>query len=437
MNFWQKNRNNPLVRTGINYSIVGTIQSVTTMLVGILIMRWLSPQELGLWNAVSIFIAYVPFFQLGIQSALNRDLPVLLGKGDKDNAVNLVQNGKGFAFLLFLLFIVTGLVLTIIFSIIGKSTEFILGIVAVSIMAAFQSIQLHLIATYRSAKAFDKLTRIYIVNTILIVGLVYFIYRYHYYGILIYNVGTSVIMAILMTRMAPYRGVKSLLQIKPLFGLAKTGLILMSFIQMRSFAITIPKWLILSVGGVVKLGLYSPALAINGLMNMLPGQIAQFFHPQMGYKYGQTGNARDMWKYVKKMLIIFPLISIPVCVLIWVFTPWLLHTFFPKYIASEWAMKIMAIAFVFSSAFTTHGVLYTIKAYKFAYIYSIVEVIGYFIFPFLFVKTLNYDILTSITLGLVVNNFILYMLNIVLLRKALFLPEFNVGVKKAEYIDVN
>lgn len=416
---------NPLLKTGFYFSVVGTIKSVTTMLIGILIMRWLTPYELGLWNSVYIFIAYIPFFQFGIQSALNLDLPILLGEKKSKEASIIVQNSKGFAYVLFIFFVLAGIILTTTFYLLGKDNELILGIATISIMAAFQSVQIHLVATFRSAKAFDKLTVIYLFNTIFIIGLVYFIYRYHYYGVLIYNGLSVFVMTILMFYKAPYRKLKPLLQLKELIKLSKTGLILMSFIQLREVGKSIPKWLILYLGGVVQLGLYSPALAINGLMNMLPAQIAQFFHPQMGFKYGQSGNAKDMWKYIKKMVIIFPLLSIPVCIIIWLFTPWLLESFFPKYIESEWPMKIMAVAFIFSSAFTTHGVLATIKAYKYIYIYSVIELIGYFVFPIVLAKTLSYDVLISITIGLAVNNFILYFLNIFLLKKVLFLPQYN------------
>ena len=57
-------KSNSLVKTGLSYSLVSTLKSVVTMLIGILIMRWLSPSELGLWNAVAIFLSYLPFFQV-------------------------------------------------------------------------------------------------------------------------------------------------------------------------------------------------------------------------------------------------------------------------------------------------------------------------------------------------------------------------------------
>lgn len=159
---------------------------------------------------------------------------------------------------------------------------------------------------------------------------------------------------------------------------------------------------------------------------MFPAQIALFINPQMGYKYGQSGNAKELWPYVRKMIIWLPIITIPVSILIWLTAPWLLETFFPKYIDSTWAMKIMSVGFIFSAAFITHGVLYTVKAYNYAYLYLFVELSGSFIFPMFFVKVFPFDVLTSVALGISTLSFILYILNGFILRKVLFLSKYNV-----------
>lgn len=425
MNIWKSLEKNNLFKTGVKYSGVSTVHSFAGMIIGILIMRWLTPSELGLWNAVSIFQAYIPFFHFGIQSALNLELPILLGKDKKTYAESLVASAKGFSLFVTYLFLIAGTLLSVILYSIGKDISFVLGVFTVGIIAASSSQQLHLIATYRSSKSFDKLTKILVINTFLLFFLAWFIYKYHYYGILIYNGMKFSIYAILLNYFAPYKKLKPDFNISNLKILAKNGLVLMSFVQIRAFAQSIPKWILLSLGGVINLGLYSPALAINGLMNMLPLQLSQFIQPQMGFKYGQTGKARDVWKYLKKMIIFFPLVSLPIAITIFLLSPWLLSSYFPKYIESVNAMRIMAFGFVFSSAFNSHGFLYTIKAYKNAYIYSGVELLGYFLWPFSFSKFSNFDILTSIALGVAVNNFLLYFLNIVLIRSAIFHEKYN------------
>lgn len=425
MNLLKKIKNSSLLKTGINYSVASSCKSFASMAVGIVIMKWLLPTELGLWNAVSIFQAYVPFFQLGVQSGLNRDLPVLLGQNNNDRAKELVANAKGFAYIISILFITIGICLSLFFYLSGKELSFVAGIITIAITAASSTLQLHLVATFRSAKAFNKLTRINIIDTVLILVLVFFIYKFHYYGILIYNIINSLVVLFLMMHYAPYKRIRPQVKKEPVIYLGKNGLILMSFLQLRNFAQSIPRWIILTVGGVAKLGLFSPAMAVNTVMNMLPGQIAQFLHPQMGFKYGTSGKAKDLWPYVKKIVLLYPLLALPIGICIWIFAPWLLNTFFPKYIESLWPMRIMAIGFIFSGAYSSHGVLYTIKAYKPAYLYSFIELIGCFLWPFLIVTLLKIDVLVAVCIGLAFNQIVLYILNIILLRQTLFNNRYN------------
>ena len=128
MNLLKRVKSNSLYKTGLSYSLVSSCKSFATMGVGILIMRWLQPSELGLWNAVSIFQAYVPFFQFGIQSGLNRDLPILLGEKNNVKAEELVANAKGFAYILSIVFILLGFLLSSFFYLLGKEISFIAGI---------------------------------------------------------------------------------------------------------------------------------------------------------------------------------------------------------------------------------------------------------------------------------------------------------------------
>lgn len=425
MNLIKKIKTKPLLKTGIQYSFVSSFKSLTSMGINILIMLWLTPKELGMWSAVSIFQAYVPFFQLGIQSALNRDLPILLGQNEQQLATKLVASAKGFAYIIMLFIAIIGITASLIFFMIGKNMEYVLGIFTISIIAVANSLRIHLIATFRSANAFNKLTRLYIIDIILSISSIFFIYRYHYYGLLIYYGLLSVIPAILMYCYAPYKKIKAELNKKTIIDLIKNGMILMSFSQIHQAAPTFPKWIILSLGGVTKLGLFSPANAIGDIMTMLPAQIAQFFHPQMGYKYGKTGNAKDIWPYLKKMFILMPIISLPISIGIWLIAPWVLENLFPKYIDSLWAMKIMSIGFIFSSVYTTQGILHTIRAYKYAYIFSFIELIGFFLCPMFFVKFTSCEMLTSVSLGISTISFILFFSNIFLIRKALFLPKYN------------
>jgi O-antigen/teichoic acid export membrane protein len=416
--------NHKLIRTGSIYSASSLLRSIIGMLTGLLMLRWLDPAEIGMWQAITIIQAYLPFVQLGIQSGLNRDLPVLLGKGETERGHSLIATAKQFAILLAILFIVISFLLVIVLIVLQKPTSLILGVVTIGIMAACFSYQNHLSVTFRSANSFDDLARVNFIYSLLSIALLYFIYRYHYYGILIYNVLAGIALAFLTHYARPFKEIKPHYTKIGFSQLLKTGLLMMSFNQIRAAALSIPKIIILKLNGIILLGLYAPALAVNSMFGLLPGAIAQFFHPQMGYKYGKTSNARDLWGPTRNLFWLLILVGIPISAALWFTAPFLLKYIFPKYIESLWPMRIMSVAFIFSSAYTTHGVLYSIKAYKYGFIYSFAELLGYIIFPGLFAY-FGTNLLVDITIGILFNNILLSALNFILLKHVLFLPAFN------------
>lgn len=422
----KKYTSHKLLRTGISYSIFSTMKSVASMVVGLAIMFWLSPRELGMWNAVSIFLAYGPLFQMGIQSGLNIELPILLGKGDENKAKDYVANAFGYAVIISVVFFVVGSVMAGLFYY-KHGLSLSMGVLTIMLMSISASFQLHLAARYRSAKAFDRLSRINLVDTVLIVVLVWFVYKYHYWGILVYNVVSSLVDLALLFMYTPYKQIKPRFELLRIFSLGKVGVALMVLIQLRTAAQTLPRWIIIVKAGTEKLGLFTPAMAVNALISLIPGQIAQFFHPQMGYIYGKTGQAKNIWRYVKILFIVLPIATIPIAATIWILAPWLLETFFSKYLESLWAMRIMAVAFIFSSAATTSWVLNTLKAFKYSYFFSICDFCGAFVYPYLMVTLTHLNILEAVTLGLAINCFISYWLNVFLLRHVLFLDKYNQG----------
>lgn len=420
---------NKLFKTGVKYSTVSTIKTVISMLSGLVIMFWLAPDEVGKWNAVSIFLAYTPFLQLGIQTGLSLDLPVLLGKKDQKNAVASLANGFGYAIMISIIILITGIVMTFIFYY-KKGLDTALGIVTITIIAFCSSYSLHFIARYRSAQNFDQLVKAILIEIPFDIVSIYFIYRFHYYGILLYNVIIAILPPFLMYQFLPYKEIKPRLKKMEIFQLGKTGFALMIQNQLQKAAQTLPRWIILTKSGVEKLGLFTPAAAVNMLIDLLPSQIGNFIHPQMGFVYGQTGKAKSIWPYVWKLNIILPILVSPIAIAIWFLSPWLLETFFPKYIESMWAMRIMGIAFVFSSSVMTSWALNTIHAFQYVYVFIIFNFVGSFVFPYIMTLVLSSeDILTAVTIGLAINNFVCYIVNFVLLRVVLFKPKYNLATK--------
>lgn len=394
------------------------------MLTGLLMLRWLNPSEIGLWQAVTIIQAYLPFAQLGIQSGMNRDLPVMLGKGETEKAHAFVSTAKYFAILLSILFLILTIITVIILLFLKQSTSLVLGVATIGIMASSFSFQNHMGVTFRTTQSFNKLSNVNLIHSFIILGCLYFIYEFNYYGILIFNVVSSLTLLFLTYQVRPFKEVKMIFNFSVFKKMLKTGIIMMSFVQLHDAAVSIPKIIILKLKGTFLLGLYSPALAVNVLFTLIPNAIAQYFHPQMGYKFGEQGNASSLWKSTNQLFWLLIVVSIPVAILLWFSAPYILEYVFPKYKDALWPMRIMAVAFIFSSTYTTHGVLYSIKAYKYAYIYSFFELIGYLLFPYLCTYFFS-NILISITIGILFNNIILAAINYITLYFVLHLKKYN------------
>lgn len=425
MGLFQKIKGNALVKAGTNYSLTATLASVVGMIVSILNMRWLGPSELGIWQSLCIVSAYIPFLQLGVQSGLNLDLPVLLGKNDEDRARDYIASAYYINIIVTLIIFIIGILATIVVWLKDLGPKYVFGVLALTGVNVGASVAYHFIARYRSSMSFDTLAsiiRIQLCATILCIPL---IYLFKFWGLLLYHSVPSIVYAALLFRKSPFPEVRPKIEKRDAFYLVKRGTIQMLFVQTSTAIKTLQQMFLLKFGGTTFVGLFSPALAIGGVINLLPGQLAQFLIPQMGYKYGNSGQARDLWPYVKKIFIIIPIAVLPISFIIAFGLPWLINTFFPKYVESITAMQIMAFGVVFSCSSMTTNFLYTIKAYKEASLIIIAEFICYLVLPTFFYKIMNLPLLISVATGVSSSYFIVYITTVCVMRKTLFMPKYN------------
>lgn len=416
---------NALLKAGAKYSISSTLCSVVSMIVGFLNMRWLGPDVLGIWQSLTVINSYLPFLQLGVQSGLNLELPVLLGKGRKEDAEHAVQTGLVFAVYLsfFLLFI--GGIAVLILWLTGCSKEIYHGIGAIALIAVIQCYRLHFIATYRSAVAFGKLSNIYLISAFISVLLALLIYKYHYWGLLLYSIGTQFFTTLLMFLFAPYRYLKPIMFREWFKKILKRGVFVTFINQIQGVIDSIPRLILLRTGGTLQVGLFTPALSLGSLFNLIPNQLAQFLQPQMGYKYGQTGKAEDMWGYLKRISYIIPLCIIPISAICWIVMPWVLERLFPKYIDSLDPIRIMLFGFIFSSSYISRSFLLTIKAYFEVSILYVIDIICFVSFPLLFINVLPYRLTVSLALGLSLAYFVTYISTVILTKYTIFKKRYN------------
>lgn len=413
-----------LLKSGARYSIASTLSSVVSMLISLVSMHWLGPEILGIWQSLTIIIAYLPFLQLGIQSGLNLELPIELGKGNKVKSDDLVATAKYFAICIAYVLLIIGICVFIYLLVTDVEDKYLYGFIAVLLISVITCFRLHFVATYRSAKAFDKLSNIYLIDSVINLSFLLVIYYYQYYGLIIYYVGKELIATFLMYLYAPYRGIKAYFDKAMFYVLLKRGIFMTLFNQIKSAIDSFPKILLVSIGGVVQVGLFSPVLAVGTLINMIPSQLAQFLVPQMGYKYGESGKAQDMWIYLKIISLFMPFIILPFSIIGWLLIPYVIEYFFPKYIESIVPIRIMLFGFIFSIKLA-YNFLITIKAYREVLFLQGVDIVCLLLIPYICIIYGNYPLTTSLSFGLSIGYFVSYVVNYWVVKRTVFQTKYN------------
>ena len=75
-----------IIKNVFYYSSSAYISQIIGLISGIWVARLLGPEEFGIWNAVMLVLGYATYTELGVLSAMGRDLPLYLGQGDLKKA---------------------------------------------------------------------------------------------------------------------------------------------------------------------------------------------------------------------------------------------------------------------------------------------------------------------------------------------------------------
>jgi O-antigen/teichoic acid export membrane protein len=404
-------------RTAISFSLSSIFMTGSTVISGIILIRWLQPGEIGLWNSFSVLLPYALFFQLGIFNGLNRELPFYLGKGNQQTVNDLVASASWLSRLLVLLSVlVLPIVLLVYIFFFNDQKIYIISILAIGIMIAAQFSSNFLTVTFRARQSFDQLSKAYILQGILILVSLFMIYKWKYEGMLIRAVLLSITLPVMLYVIRPFRVSARFIK-KPLNLLIKTGLPLFSFAYVQGITRTLSRIVLLSVSGVLAVGYYSPALAILTAMKLLPSILGQYLYPQMSYQLGQGTDPKLLWKWVWKSSLGLILILTPVGIIGWFIIPWLIRTYFTRYTEGIFATQLAVVSGILSGAIVGFNVLNSLKSWKWLTFLTVIK----FMMNYGFMKffATKFNPVDGVSIGLLISDFLYLILGLWVCYKAL------------------
>ncbi|MBS1492825.1 MAG: oligosaccharide flippase family protein [Bacteroidetes bacterium] len=391
-------------KAALLFSSSSVILSVVKLISGIIIIKWVIPEDVGMWNSVSLIQSYAAILQLGALSGLNRELPFFIGKGDNEYIVKLAQTANAFiTYLNYILLAVCVLASAYVYFFVSNDIKLLFGILSIGLITASAFYNTYLNVTYRANHEFVKLSKIqlYISGfTIVTIVLPYF---WNYYGLVLRTVLISIFTTVFVYAVRPIR-------VKPKFikssfkELIKTGLPIYIVGYFDDLSKTFNRTILLTIGGVVVVGYYSPAIAILSGIAMLPAAIGQYIYPQMSYNLGKFNDAKKLWKWVWKSAFAMLLIGFPAVLIGWFTIPFFIEKYFQNYIPGIFACQMALIAGVLDSAGVGINVLNTLKEFKWLTILLIFKLAAFWFLMQFFASIMSP--IDGVSVGLVIAQFL-------------------------------
>ncbi|MBN2396147.1 MAG: hypothetical protein JXC36_06775 [Candidatus Atribacteria bacterium] len=393
-------------KTVVLFSISTMFYSFASLLSSLVVIRWISPELMGFWGTVILFQAYSFFLQLGTLSGLGRELPFYLGKNEKEKALSLAGTASYFSLICMgAVFLLTMITLTY-FIIIGSDRNLIITIFVVGVSSAINFYQNYLIVTFRSNKSFNKLSKVYFVQSIVIIASIILVYKYQYTGFVFRYLLLTIFLTILLFYVRPIKEAISF-EITNFKLLIKTGFKMYSLGYLNNVIQSLNRVILVSLSGPLLVGLYMPSLAILNVMKMLPSSLGQYLYPKMTYELGKTGDKKKIWKWVWKSAFILIIALIPFGIIGWYVLPPFVEFMFPKYIEGIRAAQLSIISGIISGSLIGINVINSLKAYKTLALLTAIKFVLYVSLMYLFTQLL--DPLTGIALGLVIADLLYFI----------------------------
>jgi len=355
-------------KTPILYTGGSTAKALATIIVGFVVAKFISPNDLGVWSTINLAVTYSFFLQAGLINGLNIELPFTLGKGDDDQAKILAGTAQTFTFLSSCLILILGL--GYFFFIPEDNSKIRYGVLAITFFISLNYYQNYLISTFRSKDSFTKLSLFQVVDAFVNLSTLVLVVYYSYYGMIIKSIVGLFIYVLLLHFSRPVK-VGFIWNKLAFIKLFKVGIPIFGLVYLDSISSTIDKLWLLKFSNMTNVGLYSFAMYSLTLFTLFSASIASYIYPRMTYSYGKNNNTLVLWNYAKKISVILFLIQLPLAILGCYVIPILVTTFFPNYVLSILAMQILLFAGVFKGSVVGVNALWSMKSWKYMLQYQL------------------------------------------------------------------
>lgn len=367
------------------------------MLGSFIAIRYIGPEQMGLWQAALVIKPYINIIQLGLTQGIGREIPFFLGRKE-DKKVNEIAST---AQLVTIGYTLLTLLITFLaaFFVAENSTLFLVYLTAGTFISTM-FVDNYLSSTYRSSQSFQKLSKVYLITSITFICLIPLIVLYKFEGYLILLLIDSILTTLMLIYFRPIK-VKSRFSLQTYKYLIKTGSKIFFLTYLRNIPETYPKLIILFFLSTYALGLTAPANAVLSGISLVPNTLAKYIYPKITFNYGRDSDKSKVWDYsirIIKNITVFGFL----CLLSIIIIPFIINNFFPKYDDAVYISMIsVGIAF-FRMYGLLFNVLITLKRHKAQLAVGVSRNVLYLLIPLLLYLLYQEHLLEGIFIGILI-----------------------------------
>ncbi|MFM2360981.1 MAG: hypothetical protein RLY16_2974 [Bacteroidota bacterium] len=337
-------------------SMSGLISNALTILSGLIVARWLMPEQLGLFNSFSIIISYIILLQLGIPSGLSRNFPYYIGQNNRPHAEQLAATAAYWSLALGFIILALSMVTSIGFMVAGNY-KFAAGVFVIGI-SSFQSffVTKYLKILFRSNNDFNKLATINIINAVISFASIVFVKYFDFYGLCIRAIFLCLSDFVLTWWMRPAK-IQPHWEKDHFRSLLKVGMPIYWVANVYSLWPIVQRTIVVFIGGTKALGLLGLALMVETGMNIISTSISSVVFPKMSNAWGKSHRFSELLQIAWKPVAVGFSVNSILVIVGWLALPLFVNFLLPNFVegiqAAQWSLLVglISIFSVFSNIY--------------------------------------------------------------------------------------
>jgi hypothetical protein len=360
--------------------------SLANLAAGVLVLRWVTPELMGLWQSALFAMAICDITKFGILNGMNRELPYRMGRGEFELGHQAVATASAFMLVSMLVGAVIFAGLTLYHWSDGPLTRTALIAGGITWCAAYygQYVQ----ATCRGSDDFKKLSRVQLFDAAVSVLSLILVWKWGFIGLCaraVLQVGLSAVVlhVIRPVRRRPHFDVAQLRE------LLHAGLPAFGTAYLFGVGQNAERAVLLSTNNVAMVGLLAPIYAVQAMLLMLPNAAMTYGFPKLAFFHGKEGAKHELWRISLRITMVGVLATALMAAVGLIALPWLVDNVFPAYSASLIGMRWALLGAVFLAIRPMGMVMGVLRSWSWIYAWVVVFVIAKWAFCSYFVTRMN------------------------------------------------